>query len=190
MIHRTRTGVMLTAFVILGLTGCMPKMDIEAMKEARPKRPAELDKLNTFTGTWKSTSEMTMRGVDEVLKGTGTGTAAWEGDGWYLVERGKYDMGELGKMEGLGVWTWDPKSKKYRTAWFDTLGYIATGTDKYCEKSNSWRMKSKNRTPWGTTYGKGTATIVDDDTVEWSFEERSFLGLIKTMEMKGTSKRQ
>ena len=77
------------------LTGCMPSMSIEEMKAMMPKRPAELDRLNVFAGTWVGTGEATMMGVDKVLKSTATSEGHWEGDNWYIVVSSVMDMDEF-----------------------------------------------------------------------------------------------
>jgi hypothetical protein len=172
------------------LAGCMPTLTVEKLKEQMPERPVELDKLDMFIGQWEATSEMKMCVLEEPLTGIGTTTVSWGLDRRYLVEQGEYDMGELGKMEGTGYWTYDPKSKKYRTWWFDSYGASGQGTAKYCEKSRTWKFKAKSRGFMGKSIGKGTATFVDDDTIEWTWTERDGTGLFKVMEITGTNKRK
>lgn len=172
------------------LAGCMPKYTIEELKKMMPERPVELDKLEMFIGDWEFTSEMKMAVLDEVLKGKGTSTTEWTLDKRYIVEHAEYDMGELGKMKGAGLWTYDPKAKKYRTWWFDSHGETGHGTATYCEETKTWKFKARGRSPWGKTIGKGTATFVDDNTVEWTWTQWDGSGLFKTMEMTGTNKRK
>jgi len=144
-------------FTVMGMSilaaGCMPKMTIEDMKAMRPKRPAELDRLNVFVGKWKAAGECTMAGVDEKMSFSGTGEAKWEGDGWILMNRGTMSMGELGEMQGYEMWSYDVKSGKYRIAWADTMGGFGVGTAKYNEKDNSFHSKVTNYTPFGKTSG-------------------------------------
>jgi len=190
MIHQKRWCMVLASVASLGVVGCMPKFTVEELKNMRPERPAELDKLNMFAGQWESTSEMKLAVLDETMHGTGTGTAAWECDGWLMVERGEYETGELGTMDMLGVWAWDPKAKVYRNWWFNSYGEISTATARYEESTRTWRMKGKGRGPWGASVVKGTMKMVDDDNMEWTWTEWDGLGLTKTMEIKGTSKRK
>ena len=44
-------------------------------------------------------------------------------------------------------------------------------------------------TPWGKTKAKGTVTLIDPNTMEWTYTEYAMGGLMKTLEMHGTSKR-
>ena len=172
------------------LTGCMPKMTIDDLKQMRPQRPAELEQLNDFVGKWESTGEATMAGLDEVLKSSGTSEAKWAGDGWYLIEQGTFHMDELGDMQGMAIYTYDAKAKKYRTTWVDSYGTLGVGTGRYDEKTKTWHMKSTNHTPFGKTKMTSEARWVDDDTMDWTMTEYMMGGLIKTMEMKGTAKRK
>ena len=113
------------------LTGCMPKLTIEKLKAMIPERPVELDKLNAFAGHWETEAETRITGLDEVLKTTASGEGKWDGDGWYLVSRGSFTMGELGEMQGLETWTYDTHSKIYRSTWVDSTGSIGTGTSRH-----------------------------------------------------------
>ncbi|MFQ5589764.1 MAG: DUF1579 family protein [Phycisphaerae bacterium] len=189
----TRYNCLRAVVLTLGvgaLTGCMPKYTIEQLKEMMPERPIELDKLAMFLGEWEGTSETTLCVLDEPLSGTGSRTMEWTLDKRYLVEHGDYDMGELGKMKGVGLWTYDPKAKKYRIWWFDSQGGTARGTATFCDETKTWKMKVKGRNPWGKSKGKGTVTFVDDDTIEWEWSEWDGSGLFKTAETTGTSKRK
>ncbi len=68
-----------------------------------------------------------MNGLDEVLKSTGEMEAKWDGDGWFLVNRGVFTMGDFGGMTGVETWTYDTHSKRYRSTWVDSMGSIGTG---------------------------------------------------------------
>ena len=180
----------LIGLMTLALLGCAPKMTIEQMKEMKPVRPAALDKLNAFAGEWKGTATMTMAGLDQTLKSTGTSKSTWECDGWVLVEHGTMETEELGSYEMLGIWTYDPTWKVYRNHWYSSYGEVGEGTARFDEKTNTWKMKGTTKSEWGTTHGKGTAKFVTDDKVDWSWTERAMLGLVKVMDMEGTTERK
>ena len=166
---------------------------MEQMKEMRPKRPAELDRLNMFVGKWDGTGDAKFMGLDETLKTKGTSQTAWDCDGWYLVEHGEFEMGDMGRMHGLGVWTWDAKAKKYRMWWFDNWGATGTGTAEYDESTKTWSMNSKAAGPMGSMAGRGVVKMVDDKTVEWTWTEWPGWDLFhafKVAEMKGTNKKK
>src|SRR5262245_15946328 len=87
----------------LGLIGCSEKknmqMDMSAMQP--PARPAELDMLNSWVGTWTSTGEM--KSGDKVMNSTGTSTISWELDNRVLVERATGTIPEMGTHHALIV---------------------------------------------------------------------------------------
>ena len=127
-----RCAAFLTVPVIL--FGCNePKADMEA--GGPPPRPAELDRLDMFVGSWEGTAEIMMPGADEAMTSTGKNEATWELDKRFLVSKLNLDMGEHGTMEGLEVWTWDNKAKTYRTWWFSSMGDAAQATARYDEES-------------------------------------------------------
>ncbi|MFQ5463125.1 MAG: hypothetical protein ACE5E5_10940 [Phycisphaerae bacterium] len=128
--------------------------------------------------------------LEEELNSQGTEEMKWEGDGWYLVQRGSYTMGGLGEMKGIGIWYWDFADKKIKNIWVDTMGTMAMGSSKYNEMTGVWHMKSKGRGPWGSSTGAGTMKFTDDDTMEWTWTEWDGLKLVKTMEMMGVSHRK
>ncbi len=170
--------------------GCMPKMTIEEMKAMMPKRPVELDRLNAFVGSWEATGEMTMTGLDQPLKSTGTTESKWEGDGWYIVGRSAMNMSEFGDMQGVETWTYDTHSKKYRSTWTDSMGSVGTGTATFNPNTNTWKMKATSHGPFGKSSAKGSVKILDENTMEWNWTEYAMGGLFKVMEINGTSKRR
>jgi hypothetical protein len=189
MIQRRHFSIGALAAVSMVLTGCMPSMTIEEMKTMMPKRPAELDKLNAFAGEWVGTGEAKMMGIDEPIKTRATTEGHWEGNNWYLVVRGKYQMEGFDGMEAIETWSYDQHSKKYRNTWTDSMGSMGTGVS-WIDKKGVWQMRAKSHGAWGPTTMKGTLSMLDDNTMEWEWNEYAFFGLIKTMEMKGTSKRK
>ncbi len=169
MNRRLVSSTLLVSLAGVLLTGCMPKMTIEDMKNLKPQRPPELDKLNAFVGRWSGTSQMEMAGIDEVITGSATSEVKWDGDGWFLVDKYQASMGDAGEMNAIGVWTYDPQSKKYRTFWADNTGGTGAGTIRHDEKTGTWKFNAKSRGgPMGRTVGKGPMKFVDDKTMEWT----------------------
>lgn len=150
----------------------------------------ELDRLDAFAGRWESTGELRMANADEVIRTTGTNEARWEGDGWYLVSRGTFGMGDMDKMQAMETWTYDSHDKVYRSTWVDNMGSTGMGTSRYDEKTGTWRMRAHGHGPFGGTCYTGTVTFPEPNTMEWTWKEYALWGLIKTMEMNGTSHRQ
>jgi hypothetical protein len=186
MLRRSNTMMFLALAGLIGGTGCMNAEKIKMeMKEKMANRPAELDNLNMWVGTWEGEFECKMMGIEGVMKSKGTSVIQWEPDKRILTERASYEMPDWGSMKGVGAWTYDPDAKKYRMAWVDGVGMIETGTATYCPMSKTWCMKAKN--PWGT--GSGTIKFTDANTMEWHWVARGPLW-IKIMEMNGTTKRK
>jgi hypothetical protein len=168
----------------------MPKMTIEDMKAMMPKRPAELDHLNMFAGDWTFEGKAEFAGLDEPLEMTGTNSAHWDGNNWYLVSTGIFKMADFDDMHGIETWTYDTNSKCYRSSWFDSMGTAGYGRSWYNEDDKTWTMKATSYGPHGKSYMKGKVTFTDENTAEWSMTERAMGGLIKVAEMSGTSKRK
>jgi len=172
------------------LPGCAPKITMEDLKAMTPQRPPELAMLKQFEGNWEGTSEMRITGLDEVLKGKGSSKMSWAADGWYMIENAQYDMGELGTMHGIGIWGYNPNTKKFDMHWFDSHGMHHTGSSTYDASTKTWRMSGGSSGPWGNTVGEGTMTFTDDNTMEWTYQEWDSWKLNKFAEMKGTAKRK
>ena len=187
MSHINRTLIVTIMSACAALAGCASQMTAAEMQEIMSERPAELDKLNAFVGKWEMTSAAESEMQDEPLTASGTMEAAWQGDGWYLVQNAVFRMGDDVEMKGIEIWTYDRHSKKYRFTWVGGGGAISAGVGTHDEDTNTWRIKAKGYGPLGKTSGKGEMTFIDDNTIEWSFSEYS--GLKKVMEMSGTNRR-
>ena len=188
MIQRNTYLLVLALGATVVLTGCTPKMTIEELRAMMPERPAELDKLNAFAGTWEWEGKTTVAGLDQVLKTTGSSEATWDGDRWYLVSREVGHIEVLGDMQGLEAWTYDTYTSKFRGAWVDNTGSTGTGEAWHDEKTNTWHFRATSHGPCGKTSITGHVKVLDEDTMEWTFTE--YAGLIKTMEMTGTGTRR
>lgn len=192
----TRTlSLALGLLTALALTaGCQqPAHDMQA---GPPPRPAELDRLESWAGTWTGTGECTIHTPEGPQKCNVTGTeyATWTCDKRFLMSNCEYDMGgEIGKMTGISMVTWDAKGGKYRSWWFDSMGTCAEGTMSFDEKNNCWTMKSKGHNPMTgePTCGEGSFKVsADGRSMEWTMTEWDSWKLKKSMEMKGTSTKQ
>ncbi|MFQ5494795.1 MAG: DUF1579 family protein, partial [Phycisphaerae bacterium] len=121
---------------------------------------------------------------------SGTNEAKWDGDGWFLVSRGNFNMGGLGDMTGMETWVYDSHDKVYRSTWVDSMGSLGTGSARYNEDTRTWRMRATSHGPMGKTVWKSTVRMVDANTMEFEGAEYAMGGLMKTMEMSGTSRRR
>jgi len=186
---RVRVFATVSLLSLVGVIGCQsPDM-------IKPTRPMELDRLDKLAGKWHGTWEMKAGNSDEVEKGSGTSNVSWDANRWYLVEHMTGQMGEMGSMEGIGIWAWDDAANKYRTWWFDDWGSTGSGTAKYNESTGTWKVKGTSRHMGHRMVSKGTMTMPDANTMKWEYSEWvpfpfTPWGIFKVMEMEGTSTRQ
>lgn len=192
-----RRSLMLTPvmMVVAGFwTGCAQPQGGAACTDMKaPARAKEMEMLDKWVGTWTSTTQCKMTGMDKDTNGTAKSTITSACDGRFVMEQMEGDMGEMGKMTGVAMYTWDPAKKHYRTWWFDSFGTSAEGTMCYCPESKTWYMKGESISPMTgkPTIGEGTIKMSDDNTMEfkWTESEKTLFGKKKTMDMTGTSKR-
>ena len=191
MIARRLSGM--CAVALAAVVGCQqgpPKgMSMDEMMKP-PPRPAELDRLGSLVGSWEGSGECKMAGQDKSITNKGSNTVTWDCDKRVLVERWEGEMGEGNKMHGIGVWTWDSEDKKYKIYWFDNFGGTGEGEATYNDATRTWTMNSESEGPMGKTVGKGTIKMVDNNTMDYTWEEWNGWKTQKMMEMKGTSRRK
>ena len=181
------SGLMLVLVGVVALTGCQ-KPNLDEMMKA-PDRPVEYERLGDFVGTWEGSGQMEM--MDQEITTEGTESFEWAADGWVLLSRYEYKMGEQ-VMKGVGVWTWDDKAHKYRVWSFSNGGAVETGWAKYDPATKHWKMGFKGRdTVKGAHWrGKGGMTFTSPDRQEWEWNGYDRLGLFKVMEGTGVSERK
>lgn len=188
----TTRGMSLTALAMIPSVGCIHGTNVGEMSQMPSENPRELDRFKMFEGEWVGTAEVKSRGEGAALPMSGSWRAKREFDGWYLVTREEFEIGDSGKTRGMGVWTWDPKRRTYRVSWFGEGGATMRARMKYDQLTNSWMFRSISDGPRGSTIGRGRVTVVGD-TMEWSWSEWpawDLLRLVKTSEMTGNYKRQ
>ena len=194
MSRKCITQSFLIAATSVVLFGCQPqKMDMEKMMQP-VERPAELERLNVFVGTWEGTAMVKMAGSEEYTESHGKETYEWGADKWVLITHGEYEAGEGQVMRGYGYWRWDPEAKHYATMWFESDGGVNEGVVTYNEATQMWKFIGKSHNPYTgmKTVGEGTMKVVDDRTMEWTWEAEipSLFGAKPLMKMQGTSLKQ
>ena len=187
----------LMSFVLLAgcsalLVGCQPSEEEMATMMKQPPRPAELERLGAFVGTWKADVEVTMAGSDDVITSSGQNSYEWAADKWMLTENWEHQMSETETMKGASLMWWDGNSKKYRMAFTDNYGGHGTGSMTFNEETGVWKIKGKSKDgkSGSKTTSKGTMKFVNPSTIEWVWEEYDGTGLFKFITLKGTSRRQ
>lgn len=170
-------------------TACMPKMSVEQIAAYQPERPAELDQLDMLLGEWETTGTIELAVVDEPITTSGRNKAQWTMDGRVLEDQADLDMGPFGRVTGKTLWTWDPSLQKHRMWWFDSLGETSEVVATFDPRTQTWKMKAKGQKYGRRTSGSGTIRRIDDNTLEWTWNEASASGLITFAKMRGTSRR-
>ena len=169
----------------------MPKdMSLEDMRAMRPGRSAELERLDMLAGDWTTEGTVEFITAREPIHTTGENHSAWECDGRFLVERASFDMGALGPMTGISIWTWDAGARRYRMWWFDSFGESASGTARFDDRAMTWHIKTRGQNGFCRVRSRGTIRQIDCDTLEWTWRQNAFMGLFKIADMKGVSRRK
>ncbi len=189
----TETKIKKLHFVFLGIffstLGCIPKMSVEEIREFQPERPAELDRLSMFLGDWETRGTIELAMLDEPIATSGRNHAEWTLDGRAVEDKSELEMGPFGHVKGKTLWAWDAALGKYRMWWFDTLGETSEVVATFNQRTDTWHMKAKGQKYGRHTSGSGTIRRIDENTLEWTWNEASASGLIRFAKMRGTSRR-
>lgn len=167
----------------------MPKLTVEQISQFQPEKPVELRRLDMFLGEWETNGTIEMAVLDEPIVTSGRNRAEWMLDGYVLEDKADLDMGPFGRMKGTTLWTYDSAIGKYRMWWFDTLGETSAVVAAFDERSQMWRMKAAGQKYGRRTSGRGTIRRIDENTLEWTWDEASASGLIRFAKMHGISRR-
>jgi hypothetical protein len=94
-------------------------------------------------------------------------------------------------FESAGLWSCNPKSKKYVWWMFNNWGYMQHGKATYEAACKKWTMPFKSTGLDGTpSEGEYVITVVDSNTMTWELHEWAAMKLAKKIEMKGTYTRK
>lgn len=171
--------------------GCVPRdMDLADMKNMIPPPAPQLKELERLQGDWTTKGTIQFIAAKEPVLTTGSNSAAWECDGRFLVDRSTYDLGPLGQMTGISIWTWDANDKTYRMWWFDGLGESARGTARFDGDSQTWHVRTRGTNGRCSVLSRGTLRHVDSDHLEWTWKQWDGWRIFKISEMNGTSTRR
>lgn len=188
---RGRPRVMAVMALASWIFGCQPNVtSLEAFRESMPPRPPELRRLDALAGAWETEGTVWFIGMDEPTRTTGSSDAVWTCDRRFLLDRSEYDMGPLGPMTGINVWGWDAQRDRFTFSWFDSFGESATGHAHYDERDGTWRIHTRGQSTRCSVKNKGTIRVVDENTLEWSWETWSAWGFPKYAEYRGISRRR
>lgn len=182
------------AAALLALCGCQAGGPADmGGPPKKPAVPAEMAKLNGLIGDWQGEFSMMPAGVTDpaqAMKMTSKTKIEPVLDGMFLRETMEGDMGEMGKMSGVSMYSYDPHQKEYRTFWFSNWGEAVEGDMEHDEKSGEWRMSWKGHSPTGQpVIGEAVMKLTDSNTLTWSMTEWDSWHMKKLMTGSGTAKR-
>ena len=194
-------GRKLAAMMAMGwaVAGCAEKkMDMAEMTQ--PPTPApEMDMLKPLLGTWTGTAELVEPAPKEMAanmpegseppSNTSSGGGTWElalGDMFVKMD-GWHETGDGQRMEMVEYLTWDCKAGKFHSWYFAGDGGTGEGWQTPTQGGKKFTATTKGRDARGNpTCGSGTWWMVDDNTMQWTWEETGPMGKMK---MKGISTR-
>jgi len=182
------------------LTGCHHHHGSMEM----PKKPApapQMKMLEAMVGTWSSSGEMVEPDPEAIkasmseseranFKSTFVGGSNGElaMGGTALQMTGWYEMPEDQKGNYVEYWTWDAKKAKFRTWYTSDWSETGTGWATPFNDGKCFHVKGTGNDATGMKKSfEGCMCVVDRDTMEWQFTEKSAMGRFA---MHGTNKRQ
>lgn len=164
----------------------------EAMKA--PPRPAEMDMLGKWVGTWNGTGEMTMYTKEgpKPMNATYTERIEWICGNQFLLSRSDMNMGEGETMQMAAIFGWNKDEKEVHISEYMSNGDRSRSEMEYDKTAGLWKMEGHGKNPMTgqPTRSEGTMKMIDDNTIEWQFTMWDSWKINKVMEGKGTSKKQ
>ncbi len=166
MLRRAMLSVCLLSLVGLLTLGCQQQTETTTMTLA--ERPAELDRLNMWTGHWRTVSEMKPVDTDETKTATADDEWRWACDRRVLINEWTGQKGEE-NTKGIGLWTWDPFEKQYVIWQVDSTSMIVTGTATFDESDQTWEIEGTIKDPntGKTRTFEANATMAGANTIEF-----------------------
>ncbi len=115
-----------------------PQMDVKMYGTAQ--RPAELDRLNPFVGSWTSAAEQRDLASGRTMRVEQVSTTRWvAGDRFLMTETTRMRDGQ--NESAVSITTWDPELRLYRQWTFDQNGTVVAGEDwEFNAADSSWRL--------------------------------------------------
>jgi hypothetical protein len=153
--------------LILGIALSLVLCSVSGAQEGNPQAPRspELDILNKFAGTWKTSTVLKPSvWIEAETRIDGTRKAEWMLKNKFLKVIGKGGDVESREMNGF-----DQQRRIYTRWTFDTNGSIAHWRGRWSEKKKTmtWTLDAA-----GTVEGKMTEHFVSDDKYEITAEIR------------------
>ena len=139
----------------------------EERKMEMPKPAAEHKRLGFFVGNWKSEGEAKPGPWGPGGKMTGDSHCTWMSGGYFVVCH-ENASGAMGKMQGLGVFGYDPNAKQYTWNGFNSMGENEHATGKLDGKV--WTYENESAMGGKTMKGRYTITETSPTSYDFKFE--------------------
>lgn len=154
-----------------------------------PPPPPELKALEPFVGQWGSSFEFLPAMFGQPGEGTGRGTSEWVLDNRFVLSRGRASS-SFGDHEWIGLMTYDPMMKAYRSFSFDSHGMCDIATMAYDASSGTWTTLADGYDMNGKpAQSQATMRFVSRDKMEWEWSIKPEGGTEFVVMMKGTDSR-
>lgn len=158
----------------------------------KPSQPVQMKQLEPFIGIWEGTAEMvalpgTAAASQPAQTFRGGATTDWALDGMAVRSEGWHEMPDGQRSNMVEYTTWDSRAQKFRTYYTSDWGDTGVGTMWADPGGQMFHWTAKGINAAGQTSSmSGTSTVVDKNTMTWTFTEAGPRG---AMTMKGTSRR-
>ncbi|HUU85922.1 MAG TPA: DUF1579 family protein [Phycisphaerae bacterium] len=135
-----------------------------------PPPPAELKALDGFVGQWQSEYEFMPEWMGQPGNGTGTTSCQWVLNGWFVMSK-FHGSGTMGDYDSIGMMTYDPADKTYRTHSFDGFGQASIADMAYDPQNKAWTITSEEPDAMTGQPLKTRTTLrfVTPDKLEWEY---------------------
>lgn len=155
-----------------------------------PSPPAELKALEAFIGQWRSTYEFLPAFMGQPGTGTGSGVCEWVLDGWFVMSKFR-GTSTMGGFESMGMMTYDPFEKVYRSFHFSSHGDAETATMTHDPQNNTWTMAYESRDAVTSKPAKNRVVMRFDtpDKLDWEWAGQREGETEFTVWMKGSDAR-
>lgn len=187
-----RNRMYVGACVVTVLVGSL--LTVGAAKDdAKTNRPdadsPEIKVLERFVGTWmQETTINAAKWTPTATHANGTMDAEWSLDHHFIRAESLCKDADLQEktFRDLRMITWDAESQKYKSWYFDSMGFSSQSLGTWDEKENELTFKSD--------LGHGihmlnSIRFVDEGTQEWTLKAEDKAGTV-FLDMQGTMKRQ
>jgi hypothetical protein len=159
-----------TAFCVGTVVSGQSQEPPEGTPPGPPPPPAEIKALSAFVGEWRSAYEFMPAFMGQAGTGTGHTTCEWVLDGWYVMSKFE-GTSTMGGYEAIGMMTYNPARKTYRSFHFSDHGDSDVADMTYEPESKTWTMSSEGPDPMTgkVMKNRNVMRFISPDQLEWEW---------------------